>query len=271
MVQYEEELKKELSFGEYPALDFDDSEPLVVVGYDIYKEASVKRDNRYITILGVEYKIVGVLQKEAADSIDYTVIAFIESLNGKDKSEYIRKSSDNYTYYYMDYQSDNYDFRKDVEFLSDKLRSDEVEIELLDERIVAGVHLVNDSIDSFKQKTIYLVVVFCLFNCFAITNLWIRNRHTELSIRKAYGYNTIRIAGLLIKDLVKYMIISVALSFVMQLFYNAIKGINLINESVLEDVWKVMLMGIVVVFLTVALQLSKVNRIAPASTMKEVM
>lgn len=271
LVQYEEELKHELSYGKYPSFDINDSQPLAVVGYDIYKEASVKGNDRYITILGVEYKIVGVLQKEAADNIDYTVIAFIESLIEKDRNEYIRKSTNNYKSYYLDYQSDNYDYRKDVEDLIGKLKSDKIEIFLLEERLTAGVHIVNDGIDSFKENTIYLVVAFCLFNCFAITNLWIRNRYIELSIRKAYGYNTIQIVVLLVKDLVKYMIISVALGFVMQIVYNAIKGTNLINEAVLEDVARVLLMGIIVVLITVALQLSKVIRIAPANSMKEVL
>lgn len=271
LVQYEEGLKRKLSVGEYPSFDMDDSEPLAVVGYDIYKEANIKGKNRYITILGVEYKIVGVLQKEAADNIDYTVIAFIESLKEKDRSEYIRKSSDNYTSYYCDYQSDNCDYRKDVEVLSNKLRSEEIELMILDERLTADVHSVNNSIDSFKEKTIYLVALFCLFNCFAITNLWIRNRYIELSIRKAYGYNTIRISILLVKDLIKYMIISVVFGFAMQTVYNVIKGTNLINETVLEDSVAVLLMGIIVVLITVALQLSKVMRIAPASSIKEVL
>lgn len=271
LVQYEEELKHALSFGEYPDFDIDDSQPMAVVGYDIYKEASVKGNDRYITILGVEYKIVAVLQKEAADNIDYTVIAFIESLNEKDRNEYIRKSSNNYKSYYCDYQSDNYDYRKDIEDLISKLKNDEIEIMLLEERLDAGVHDVNDGIDSFKKNTIYMVVVFCMFNCFAITNLWIRNRYIELSIRKAYGYNIIQIVILLIKDLIKYMIISIALGFVMQTVYNAVKGISLINEAVLIDVVKVFLMGIIVVLITVALQLSKVIKIAPASSMKEVL
>lgn len=271
LVQYDEELKHKLSSGKYPAFDMDDSQPLAVVGYDIYKEASVKGNDRYITILGVEYKIVGVLQKEAADNIDYTVIAFIESLKEKDRNEYIRKSSNNYKSYYLDYQSDKYDYRKDVEDMVSKLKSDAIEVFLLDERLVAGVHDVNEGINSFKNTTVYLVVIFCLFNCFAITNLWIRNRYIELSIRKAYGYNTMQIVILLIKDLVKYMIISVALGFVMQIAYNAVKGINLINEAVLGDVAEVLLMGIIVVLITVALQLSKVIKIAPATSMKEVL
>lgn len=271
LVQYEEELKNEISFGKYPALDIDDSQPMAVVGYDIYKEASVKENDRYITILGVEYKIVAVLEKEAADNIDYTVIAFIESLKEEDRDEFIRKSSNNYKSYYLDYQSDNYDYRKDIEDMTSKLKSNAIEVFLLDERLVAPVHDVNEGINSFKNNTIYLVVIFCLFNSFAITNLWIRNRYIELSIRKAYGYNIIQIVILLIKDLVKYMIISVALGFVMQIVYNAIKGTNLINEAVLEDVVKVLLMGIIVVLITVALQLSKVIRIAPASSMKEVL
>lgn len=270
LMQYREDLKYELSYGKYPALDIECNQPSAVVGYDIYKEASVKGNDRYITILGVEYKIVGVLQKKAADNIDYTVIAFIESLSEKDRNEYIRKSTNNYTSYYLDYQSDNYDYRKGVENLIAKLKSDEIKIYILEERLSAGVHSVNDGIDGFKKNTIYLVVVCCLFNCFTITKLWIRNRYIELSIRKAYGYNLIQIFLLLVKDLVKYVIISVALGFVMQIIYNLIKGINLISEVVLEDVMKVFFMGIIVVFITVALQVSKVIKIAPASSMKEV-
>ena len=270
LVQYEEELKHKLISGKYPALEIDDSQPLAIVGSDIYKVASVKGDDKYITILGVEYKIVGVLQKDVLDNMDYTVIAFIDSLNEKDKKEYIRKSSNNYKSYYCDYQSDNYDYRKEIEDLIYKFKSNEIEILLLEERLDAGVHAVNDAINSFRDNTVYLVVICCLFNCFTITNLWIRNRYIELSIRKAYGYNTIKIVKLIIKDLVKYMLISIALSFAVQIVYNAIKGTNLMNEAVLEDVVKVIIMGIIVVLFTVALQVSKVIRIAPASSIKEV-
>ncbi|MBQ2744512.1 MAG: hypothetical protein IJF37_02680 [Lachnospiraceae bacterium] len=271
LVQYEEELKFELSSGKYPALEIDDSQPVVVVGYDIYKEACVKGKDRYITILGVEYKIVGVLQKEVADNIDYTVIAFAESLNERDYNEYIRKSSDNYSNYYCCYQSDNYDYREDIEDLINEFKSKEIDIYLLEERIDPSVHAVNDAIDGFRENTIYLVVLCCLFNCFAITNLWIINRYIELSIRKAYGYNLFQILNLLIKDLFKYLIVSILFGFLMQVIYNAVKGANLINEAVLEDVAKVFVMGIIVVFVTVALQVSKVIRIAPASSMKEVL
>ena len=268
LVQYEEELKYKLSSGKYPTLEIDNNQPLAIVGCDIYKVASVKGDDRYITILGVEYKIVGVLQKDVTDNMDYTVIAFIESLNEKDRKEYIRKSSNDYKNYYCDYQSDNYDYREDIGNLIDKFKSNEIDIFLLEERLDAGVHAVNDAINSFRNKTIYLVTICCLFNCFTITNLWIRNRYIELSIRKAYGYNTIQIVILLIKDLVKYMLVSIALSFAIQMVYNVIKGTNMMNEAVLVDMIKVLIMGIIVVSFTVALQVAKVIKIAPASSIK---
>ena len=271
LVQYEEELKYELSSGKYPVLEIYDSQPVAVVGYDIYKNASVKGKDRYITILGVEYKVVGVLQKEIADNIDYTVIAFVESLNENDYNEYIRKSTENYSNYYCCYQSDVYNYRDDIENLVNKFKSKGVNIYILEEQIDAGVHAVNDGIDNFKEKTNFLVVICCLFNSFVITNLWIRNRYIELAIRKANGYSLFNIVVLLIKDLLKYLVVSILFGFVMQIIYNAVKGTNLLNETVMEDVAKVFVMGIIVVFITVALQVSKVIKIAPASSMKEVL
>ena len=113
LVQYKENLKQNLSIGEYPSFNMDNSIPLAVVGEDIYDKAIIREDERYITIQGIEYKIVGVLKKSAPDYIDYTVIVFMDSLSEKIKKDYIKDNFES-GWFTCNYHSDKYDYSNNL-------------------------------------------------------------------------------------------------------------------------------------------------------------
>ena len=270
LVQYKEPLKQKLSIGEYPSFDMDESVPLVVVGKDIYDKATIIDGDRYITIEGIKYKIAGVLEKYAPDYIDYTVIIFMDSLSDNLRKELIEDKFGQ-GWYFCDYHSDKYDYTKELDEFYYEYSEKGWDITISEEKYESGFNSANEYIDEFKSGVYNLVVIFCFVNCYIITNLWIKNRYLELSIRKTFGYDMFHIVMLLTKDLVKYIIISIIIGFGMQVVYNWIKGVNLITNTVVNDVADVIRISVVIVVVTIALQLIKVYRIAPANSMKEVL
>ncbi len=53
------------------------------------------------------------------------------------------------------------------------------------------------------------VYLFSIINCFTVTNYWITTRRTELAVRKAFGWSSRQLIGLLTKELAQVLLLGI--------------------------------------------------------------
>lgn len=116
-----------------------------------------------------------------------------------------------------------------------------------------------------------ICVIFSVFTCFSASYLWLLSRTKEISIRKAYGYNSAQILSLIIKDEIRLVIPSIILALIVQfilcLFTDSLDFFDISLFLKLIFVCFGMLLTTVLCALR---QIKHINGISPAAALKEI-
>ncbi|MBE5965301.1 MAG: ABC transporter permease [Lachnospira sp.] len=266
VIQYNENFKYELKQGQYPIVGVVYDKPAVIIGKDIYDRIG---NTNVLTVNGIECQIMGVLEKKEDFLLDERIIIFANGLSNYDKKEIINREST--TSYIVTYSSDVYDYMKIMQELGKKLNEyNFTDVIKTDNTNNSVSNEINKFMTQAKRIVTIMVIVFCLINCFVVTNLWIESRKKEISIRKSYGYDTHYIVLMIIADLMKYVFVSVVMALVMQLIYSAIRDREIIISYISKDTIYVLACAFVIVLFTAIMNVKKMARITPANSIKEV-
>lgn len=266
VLQNNEKINRVLMAGEYP--ENNDKQHLVVVGLDVFTKASENNGKKTITMSGISYDIVGVFSKRYSEQVDYSVYVFLDSLCQEEYEQFIAVSTMNGFSVSLRFASDIMDQCEYIRKYCAMLEGMGVEVRELSE--ATTLHdLTNDHITKLKTKVLSLVIIICLFNCLTSTSLWVKRRISELSIRKAFGYDNILMAKMLISDVSKLILISLPISLLLQTIYGFIKGILMINGVVLLSVLEVLIVSAIISIFIILIELKYVAKIMPQNGLKE--
>ncbi len=95
-------------------------------------------------------------------------------------------------------------------------------------------------------------LIFSLFTCFVVADLWIYGRRKELTLRRTYGYSMTKLATLVLGDVFKLSLIACVIAVFIQVIYELSIGDNPFRGQLLVEVI-VVISGMVLLVILISL------------------
>jgi len=254
-----EPFNRELKSGEYPSLQDIGKENLAIIGSYLTEYVRTIGGEPYIKVNGINYRVAGIFKDITAGGYDDGLLIY-----SSDSKAILQDAFD------INMRAVVCGDNEACSNLFEKLKtaignSTGYAVRNEDSSIDQSI---NTAVAMTRKYIVLLLFVFCGANSLIVSNLWIRRRQRDIAIRKAYGYNIFNIIGLLAKDMLKLMLMSVILSLAFQSIYGAFvgRGIEIRFVSSLIIYFAMLIAAVMVV--TIVINIKLVTRTAPAQAVK---
>lgn len=236
----------------YPVLEgtIPESVPMkrqVVLGLNLEEYCEEKADGRYIMLDGEEYAVTGIIggrsdvlyafdimydpdcRQECIDLLNSTGYIYVMLVSNKGELE--------------DFVLE---FAGQVQNLSEESYLYYEKAEQATEYMDAGM----------TDRDFYLLIcIFSIVNCIIISEFWIIRRKQEIVIRKIWGFNNLRLMGILYTDLLKISMLAIVAVWLLQFFLvyvlHSDTGIRFDIGKLLQSIVFILVMSLVIVLLPV--------------------
>lgn len=196
-------------------------ERVIILGRERVKDTFVKAGHRYYTILGEDYKVIGVIGSEKSVIFDGEIILYQTGLGEK----YLKKMKENDSMskpFSMLIESD-FENAKDIytKYISSQYNSS----------LEQNEAYYNSTSTPIAQEKIYCIVIyfFCFICLFIALNFWIVQRNKEMQICRICGMSNIGIILRIIKSLICICLLSMLCFFIVVFF------ISLLLNQIISD------------------------------------
>lgn len=228
--------------GSLPTMQqMDDGLPVIILGKGLKNKVHKKDGGDYYRVCGEDYRVAAYISSEESHSLDSARILFYDCLGSRAKEDidYFAQTMGLRLFFGSDV-TDIFEYYQGKEkLLKDKVISIHSSKEIWNDNFTFDVSLVS------YQKYAYLLYLFSVFLCIIIIELWLVQRKKEFAIRRAIGYSKNQIISLIAKELVKIILISGSILFVIQLIFQKIT-----NDAAYEGEW-IADIGISLVFIII--------------------
>ena len=214
MLSWNEPCSRPLKSGSYPDFDAIDDDKAAVIGE--YFQEFVERDHgkEYINVNGENYLVTGVFRATTDDGMDSSLVMFYDEFDSNVKEDVASQLYSNYMEIILCGNSGNGAYIENViNKISENLFYD---VKTMQANSIQGIQII---ISRIKNVIMIMIILFCIINSLAITNLWLRRRQPEIAIRKACGYSNVQVIKLIILDMLKLIGVAVVLAVVIELGY----------------------------------------------------
>lgn len=258
MVLYKnEEIPYELISGSF---NYSNDELVIYIGKDVEKYTENIYGKEYIELCGYKFKVEGIIQSSSV--IDYSdkLLVFYDNLSkildGSQIERIFGKQSWN-IYICSNISGDNINNAKDI--INERFASIDYELKIDD--ISEDISYIYIS-KLFGDKISKLSDILCIINVFIILNIWIKQKHKEFAIRKAFGFSNIRILVNLLYQFMKCFLISLILGIGLQYIYNILFHTRFrISDYFMGSGGKVLLYIIAMLFIAVLYHVKYISSI----------
>lgn len=211
-----EELPYPLVQGHIPGTDSEDiGKNVVALGRDKYKYAYEKDGNKYVTLDGEDYQVVGVIGSENSDYWDYRIVFNINCMAQNTINNIIKAQQ-----YVVTIYSNFYNMSNSYEtFSKNILKQDNMCNIVAYQKQSTGESTINTTLSRANIKTNIMVYIFCLFNCIIISMFWLIQRKKELAIKKVFGYSNVKILVEMATEISALMVVSLVLFIILYGIY----------------------------------------------------
>lgn len=221
MLSWNEPCSRPLKSGNYP--DFNAIEDVKAAVIGEYFQDYIERDNgkEYINVNGENYLVTGVFKGMTDDGMDSSLVLFYDELDSNVKEAIAAQLYSNYMEIVLCGDSGNGSF---IENVRNKISDNPFyDVTTMQANSIQGIQII---ISKIKSVIMIMIVIFCIINSLAITNLWLRRRQPEIAIRKACGYSNFQVIKLIILDMIKLIGAAIVLAAVIELCYMLYFGHN---------------------------------------------
>lgn len=259
MMSWNEPCSRALKSGSYPDFDNIQDSKAAVIG-EYFLDLMERKDNKdYINVNGEDYLVSGVFKSATDDGMDNSLVLFYDVLDLAVKESISAQVLSNYIEIVLCGNSGNGAFIKDVEEkISDYPFYD---INTMQANSIQGIQTI---ISKIKNVIVLMILIFCVINSFAITNLWLMRRQTEISIRKANGYSNFQVIKLIAIDIIKLMCAAVLLAVILESGYMLYFGHSVEMKYIYRYFTYSAALALFVLLSSVILHIEIVTRISPA-------
>ena len=203
--------------GRIPNLnDIKEGKNVVSIGKELKASTYTKGKKRYINIYSTPYEVVGIIGTGISKAQDYKVVTYYQCLDKRSKEE-ISLVDMNVT---VASNSENIDLNGLIRYYE---KNKNVNLDIVSEDVLEDMVL---SDERARATFYFLTFAFCIFNCIIVCEFWIDQRRREFAIRKAYGYSNGKIINIVALSLVKHIVFSCILGYILQVAFMRVMNDN---------------------------------------------
>lgn len=259
IVYANEEIYMPLESGAWPSKEqFSSGERLVVLGKNRKRNVITENGRDYIYISGQRYLVCGYLSGSISTEFDSYVVLFYDALGENVRSQMAEANGS--ISLFVSLLSNSYD----VNLLHDSFVKEVQVYGLVADRYASTNY---ESMVGIHSNTGYFwIFAYSLIILTLVSNFWLRERKRELSIRKAFGYNTTQLVRLLLMDFCLLLILGVmaAVMLAMLLQHFLLEGIiNL--EGSLKNILMSIGVSLLMPVVSIIIPLLFINREMPVN------
>lgn len=155
------------------------TDPVVVLGIKYKQNTKLENGNRYFTICGEKYRVLGFVESKYSEILDYKIILFADRLGNSTKKNVEEQMVGGFE---ITLQGEDNNLDLVYEAYEKEMQQ-------------KGIVLQRGSfVKSVPAKNSYLVlafiiIVFCLINGILVANVWIWQRKNEIHVLFLFGMN----------------------------------------------------------------------------------
>lgn len=211
----------ELEDGAYPDEKFTNG--CVLVTPEVLEYAEKKSDGKYIKIADVNYKICGILKSSSMMGNDGRILLYVDGMKSKEQYLLLKRMRENLNTISLLLGSD-----RDAEEVLRELNYNFEENEVYLQETDRTSNVIESDIYTSLGKFVYpCIMLFCIFNVYEVTGLWISQRKEETAIKKAFGKTDSEILNGLLLDMLKCLLPGFVLALAGQLIYRRLSGYSM--------------------------------------------
>ncbi|AEE95840.1 ABC transporter permease [Mahella australiensis] len=202
-------------------------ENVVLVG-DSYlsKLTRDNKGNRFITINGSRYKVVGIMDNNISPAFSANLVTFYECLSDDMKQKILNSphldlmiESDSEDVYPVCEQIKADILKRDPQAVIEGYKVDYKE----QQAEAAKLQLAQSPVNIY-----FLIYFFAIINCIIVSEFWIEQRKREIAIRKAFGMSNLQIIGMLFREMLGISCFAAILCVFLQIIFSKLIG-NIFN------------------------------------------
>lgn len=259
IVYANEEIYMPLESGAWPAKEqLSSGERLVVLGKKHKRYVITENGRDYIYISGQRYLVCGYLSGSISTEFDSCIVLFYDALGENVRSQ--MASAEGAIQISVSLVSNSYD----VNLLRDSFIKGIQDYGLVVERYASTDY--ESMVGIHSNIGYFWIFAYSLIILTLVSNFWLRERKRELSIRKAFGYNTTQLVRLLLMDFCLLLILGVmaAVMLAMLLQHFLLEGIiNL--EGSLKNILMSIGVSLLMPVVSIIIPLLFINREMPVN------
>lgn len=200
MLSWNEPCNRKLQSGQYPDFEKTEDRQAAVIGEYFLDYVEKIDGKKYININGENYFVSGVFKSLTDNGLDDSLVLFYSDFNAEVKKAINSQLYSNYMEVVLCGDSGNGRFIEEVK--SNIAKNPFYKMMNMDLNAQGGINIV---ISKIREVVMIMIILFCIINSFAITNLWLIRRRSEIAVRKACGYSYFQIIKLISFDMLKLM------------------------------------------------------------------
>lgn len=239
----------------------------IIIGESLTELIKDKDGIKTIEIGGNTMKVIGVMKNEMAGGVDHSIYIFWDNCDEQVK-EYLSGIISNEIRILLKF---NYRSQSDISKSYQTFISD---MEAIGFRNIIIEAKYNGDYQNYWYRfynSIFMGIslILSIFNCFTVSYLWIISRKKELAIRKAYGYSSLQITGMMMKDIMKLCIPACILAELVQLLYINIVGGDVFTGQMFMKILFVCMGMILIAILNALHMIQHIKKVSPVSVLTE--
>ncbi len=268
VIQQNEPLVEELQKGRYPTeTEISHGRRCVVIGSGLLRQVKKNGKEQVLSIDGIEYDVIGILKDVTGNKMDDRVIVFYDSLSKRTRNKMEKKLAESL---YLDVlYGSNQGTLEEMQTLVNWL------YRIAGEKYVSQAEGQSEEMNyayeaaymmrEYNRYTLYVMFGFCMCACFIVSSVWAKRRRREMVVRKALGSTFFGVIGVLLKDLVIMIGISMAVDAVLLALQMVVSGDNWVHQVYFTENIRYIMAGIGIMVVTAMIQpLFVVAAISPA-------
>ncbi len=226
-----EETVYQICEGSFPTEEeLNGEENVVLLGRGL-EDICYERDGyTYVMAQNDEYRVTGFIGTDNSDAQDYEVVFFLSACG-----DGVKQILEGYETVMVMMGSNS----KNTAELYDLVAANIEERNLSCSLLMGGDEEKTYSGESTKDNSLYqMLYLFCMINCLVVSEFWISERKSDVSIRRILGYSGARIYGFLYAQLLKPVCVAAVLCLIAQFFsrYLSFEGVSLTMRLTMGNV-----------------------------------
>jgi len=189
---------------------------LCVLGDKWRKKVSVRGDDEFIDILGIEFKVIGYFEPILLDNSDERCLIVGDSVSLDELNRLAKFEDGQFVYKSVTYVGVMEDFENWIHNYS---LEENTNLMMPTDMVMDSNIYIARLYEGYAKKIFGALSIFCVINTFYLSYVWGKKKQKTLMIKKVFGYNNRYLAKDMLEEIAVLELISLGVAGVVTFFY----------------------------------------------------